>query len=124
MKIIYLLGIYFIILNKILQRNIPNQSIYFFLEWVGDLDSDSGGRLGLWKVCEKSELNDSCIGRLEDILQLPSMPFQVATIFAGLAVCTAVLTIFCLVFMIFMKTTTVFHICGWVQILSGKYSNA
>lgn len=45
---------------------------------------------------------------------------QVATIFAGIAVATSLLTIMCLMFMIFLKSTTVFHICGWMQILSGK----
>lgn len=45
---------------------------------------------------------------------------QVATAFVGLSVVTAVLTIFFLVFLLFMKSTTVFHLCGWMQILSGN----
>lgn len=47
---------------------------------------------------------------------------QVATIFVGISVATAVLTILALVLMFFMKSTTVFHICGWLQILSGKFA--
>lgn len=44
-----------------------------------------------------------------------------ATAFVGLSVITAVLTIIFLVFLFFLKSTTVFHICGWMQILSGNY---
>jgi len=87
-------------------------------EWVGDLESETGGRIGLWKVCERNEMSDNCVGKLEDMLELPSMSFQVATIFAAVAVATSLLTIMCLIFMIFLKSTTVFHICGWMQILS------
>lgn len=48
-----------------------------FTEWVGDVDSETGGRIGLWKVCERNEMNDNCAGRLEDIMEIPSMSFQV-----------------------------------------------
>lgn len=44
-----------------------------------------------------------------------------ATAFVGFSVLSAFLTIFLLVLLFFMKTTTVFHICGWMQILSGKF---
>lgn len=49
-------------------------------EWVGDLDSETGGRIGLWKVCERNEMSDNCAGRLEDIMEVPSMSFQVKNI--------------------------------------------
>uniref|UniRef100_U5ETD1 Putative conserved plasma membrane protein n=1 Tax=Corethrella appendiculata TaxID=1370023 RepID=U5ETD1_9DIPT len=87
-------------------------------EWVGDLDSETGGRLGLWQICQKDELADNCNGKLDDILSMQSIAFQVATIFGGLAVATSVLTICSLILMFFMRSTTVFHICGWMQILS------
>lgn len=45
---------------------------------------------------------------------------QVATAFVGFSVLTAYLTILLLVLLFFMKSTTVFHICGWMQILSGN----
>lgn len=48
---------------------------------------------------------------------------QIATIFGGIAVITSLLTILCLVLMIFLKSTTVFHLCGWMQILSGEKRN-
>lgn len=47
-------------------------------------------------------------------------PFQVATIFVGLSVITSLMTICSLIMMFFMRSTTVFHICGWMQILSGE----
>lgn len=65
-------------------------------------------------------MGDVCIGKIEEVLEMPTMSSQLATIFAGTAVATSLLTILCLVFMIFLKSTTVFHICGWMQILSGK----
>uniref|UniRef100_A0A182TNW4 Uncharacterized protein n=1 Tax=Anopheles melas TaxID=34690 RepID=A0A182TNW4_9DIPT len=90
-------------------------------KWVGDADSDIGGRLGLWQVCQKDDLTDSCTGRLEELLEMQSIAFQVATVFCGLAVATSVLAICCLLLMVFMKSTTVFHICGWMQMLSGEF---
>lgn len=46
-------------------------------EWVGDLDSENAGRLGLWQVCQKMEMSDNCQRQLTDVLTIPSMPFQV-----------------------------------------------
>ncbi|XP_031618320.1 LHFPL tetraspan subfamily member 3 protein [Contarinia nasturtii] len=91
---------------------------FFTPEWVGDLDSENAGRLGLWQVCQRDETSDNCQKQLADFLSIPSIPFQVATAFVGLSVVTAVLTILFLVFLFFLKSTTVFHICGWMQILS------
>lgn len=99
----------------------PKQNTnYFNTDWIGDLESETGGRIGLWKICERNDMRDICIGKLEDVLELPTMSSQLAIIFAGTAVVTSLLTILCLVFMIFLKSTTVFHLCGWMQILSGK----
>lgn len=46
-------------------------------EWIGDLDSDSAGRLGLWQVCQRDETSDNCEKKLTDFLSIPSIPFQV-----------------------------------------------
>lgn len=64
---------------------------------------------------------DSCSGKLDELFALPTFSFQFATIFGGIAVVAAFLTIACLIFMLFLKSTTVFHICGWMQLLSGKF---
>lgn len=49
----------------------------WFPEWVGDLESETGGRIGLWKVCERNEMSDNCAGKLEDMMDMQSMSFQV-----------------------------------------------
>ncbi|GAB0096290.1 Lipoma HMGIC fusion partner-like protein [Sergentomyia squamirostris] len=87
-------------------------------EWVGDQDGDNSGRLGLWQVCQKDEISENCQGQLDDVMSLSSLAFQVATIFVGLSVLTSLLTICSLILMFFMRSTTVFHICGWMQMLS------
>ncbi|XP_017475312.1 PREDICTED: lipoma HMGIC fusion partner-like 3 protein isoform X1 [Rhagoletis zephyria] len=87
-------------------------------EWVGDPDNESAGRLGLWQVCQRDEIFDNCKRRWETILSVPTFSFQLATFFMVAAVALALLTICFLVFLIFMKSTRVFHICGWMQIIS------
>jgi hypothetical protein len=54
---------------------------FLFPEWVGDLDADVGGRLGLWQICQKDELTDTCTGKLEDLMSMPSVAFQVSFVF-------------------------------------------
>lgn len=49
-------------------------------EWVGDLDSENAGRLGLWQVCLKDESSDNCQKQLTDLLTISSIPFQVSPI--------------------------------------------
>lgn len=49
----------------------------FISEWVGDLDSENAGRLGLWQVCQRDETSDNCQKQLADFLSIPSIPFQV-----------------------------------------------
>lgn len=60
------------------QLHHSSNNCFYFTEWVGDLESETGGRIGLWKVCERNELMDSCVGELEDMLEMTSLPFQVA----------------------------------------------
>lgn len=47
-------------------------------EWVGDLDSENAGRLGLWQICLSDEMSDNCQKHLVDFLSIPSIPFQVS----------------------------------------------
>lgn len=49
-------------------------------DWIGDTESETGGRLGLWKICERNEMSDVCIGKLEDVLEMPTMSSQVSFI--------------------------------------------
>lgn len=62
-----------------MRQNLINFFYFYFAEWVGDLDSETGGRLGLWQICQKDELADVCSGKLADIMSMPSIPFQVST---------------------------------------------
>lgn len=48
-----------------------------FVEWVGEEDTETGGRLGLWQICQKDEMSDSCSGKLQDLFQLPTFSFKV-----------------------------------------------
>lgn len=47
-------------------------------DWIGDTESETGGRIGLWKICERNEISDVCIGKLEDVLEMPTMSSQVS----------------------------------------------
>lgn len=47
-------------------------------DWIGDTESETGGRIGLWKICERNEMSDVCIGKLEDVLEMPTMSSQVS----------------------------------------------
>lgn len=52
-------------------------------EWIGDVDGDNSGRIGLWQVCQKDEISDNCHGQLEEVLAMPSLPFQVIDYWVG-----------------------------------------
>ncbi|KAK9720177.1 Lipoma HMGIC fusion partner-like protein [Popillia japonica] len=84
-------------------------------EWIGNISGDSPGKFGLWSTCYADE---QCKGKLEEILSIANIPFMAATICVGLAVLTALLTIFAMLFFCFCQTTTVFHICAWLQLIS------
>ncbi|KAH8245715.1 hypothetical protein KR032_000084 [Drosophila birchii] len=87
-------------------------------EWIGDPDNDGAGRLGLWQQCQRDEIFDNCRRRWESIFTVPTFSFQLSTFFMLGAIALALLTIFFLVCLLFMKSTRVFHLCGWLQILS------
>ncbi|KAH8378911.1 hypothetical protein KR009_002049 [Drosophila setifemur] len=87
-------------------------------EWIGDPDNDGAGRLGLWQQCQRDEIFDNCRRRWESMFTVPTYSFQLATFFMLGAIALALLTIFFLVCLLFMKSTRVFHICGWMQIIS------
>lgn len=86
-------------------------------EWIGNISGDNPGKLGLWSTCYAEE---QCKGKLEEFMSIQNIPFMAATICVGLAVLTALLTIFTMLFFCFCQTTTVFHICAWLQLISGK----
>lgn len=52
-------------------------NIHIYAEWVGDMDSENAGRLGLWRICQRDETSDNCQRQLTDFLSLSSVPFKV-----------------------------------------------
>nr|CAD7400237.1 unnamed protein product [Timema cristinae] len=98
-------------------------------EWIGEtLEAEYPGRFGLWARCyfrtasEVSGGAEDCRGSLDDLGSIPSAAFKAATIFVGLSVVLSFLAICSMLLFFFFQSTTVFHICGWVQVLSVKRS--
>lgn len=60
--------------SEIITNYFPKKCI----DWIGDTESETGGRIGLWKICERNEMSDVCIGKLEDVLEMPTMSSQVS----------------------------------------------
>nr|CAD7567393.1 unnamed protein product [Timema californicum] len=96
-------------------------------EWIGEtLEAEYPGRFGLWARCyfrtasEVSGGAEDCRGSLDDLSSIPSAAFKAATIFVGLSVVLSFLAICSMLLFFFFQSTTVFHICGWVQVLSGE----
>jgi LHFPL tetraspan subfamily member protein len=69
-------GKFAIVVMKV--RRLMKSFVFPPTEWVGDLDDDVGGRLGLWQICQKDESTDNCSGSLEDLMSMPSVAFQVS----------------------------------------------
>lgn len=95
--------------------------IFITPEWIGDLESDSPGRFGIWQFCKLDDGGEVCKGKLEDFLSIPGFIFQIVTVLVGFSVVVALFTICTMLLFFFCKSTTVFHICGWMQMLSGKF---
>lgn len=89
-------------------------------EWIGDVEAESPARFGLWSLCQADDTGERCRGRLDEFGSIPSTAFQAATIFVGVAVFFALATLLAMVLFFFCQSTTVFHICGWMQIISGR----
>lgn len=114
-------------------------------EWIGDTqESEYPARFGLWSSCyfrapdagapgavgsagaagaaaAASGLAagaEDCRGRLHELGSIPSAAWRAATIFVGLSVLLAALAIVSMLLFFFLKSTTVFHVCGWMQVLS------
>lgn len=90
-------------------------------EWIGDLETEYPRKFGLWQVCKSDEAIEDCKGRLDEFLSINGLVFKIATVLVGIAVALALFTICAMLLFFFCQSTTVFHICGWLQLLSGKY---
>ncbi|XP_075216132.1 tetraspan membrane protein in hair cell stereocilia [Lycorma delicatula] len=91
-------------------------------EWMGDTQvSENPARFGLWSSCffgSSVGVAEDCQGRLNDLGTIPTVASKVATVFAGLSVLIALLTIVVMLLFFFFASTTVFHVCGWMQVIS------
>lgn len=90
-------------------------------EWIGDLETEYPRKFGLFQICRTDDSIEDCKGRLDDFLSINGFVFKVATVLVGAAVALALFTICAILLFFFCQSTTVFHICGWLQLISGKY---
>ncbi|XP_050293061.1 LHFPL tetraspan subfamily member 3 protein [Anthonomus grandis grandis] len=88
-------------------------------EWIGNVHGETPGKFGLWSVCYAEENGEICKGRLDDLMNMPNRAFQFATTLVGIAVITSILAICSMMLFFFCHSTTVFHVCGWIQLISG-----
>lgn len=89
-------------------------------EWIGN----TTGKLGLFSMCtvEVGTGGEQCKGKLEDVISMGvSVWLLTTTVLVGLAVVTALLTVCAMLMFFFCRSTTVFHVCAWMQLSSGEF---
>ena len=64
---------------------------------------------------------EECVGRLDDLSTIANVPFRASTILVAIAVIIALASICAMLLFFFCQSTTVFYICGWMQVVSGEY---
>ncbi|GFU09844.1 LHFPL tetraspan subfamily member 3 protein-like isoform X2 [Argiope bruennichi] len=87
--------------------------------WLGDTQESRGtGHFGLWQACRMVQDGQDviCEGKLTDFNSIPTPAFRAATVFIGLSVVIILLCICCMVLFFVFHSSTVFHICGWMQV--------
>ncbi|XP_015790527.1 LHFPL tetraspan subfamily member 3 protein [Tetranychus urticae] len=97
---------------------IINFVVFVQPQWLGDTETSKGtGYFGLWKSCRLLQDGQDliCEGRLDDISSIPTPAFRAATVFVGLSVVIITLCLCSFVLFFFLHSSTVFHICGWLQ---------
>jgi len=117
---------------------------FFSPHWVGDTDESSGpGHFGLWRFCTVLKASNSatsptgdaaisaatsgapdgdvvCLGDVQDFASILSPAFRASTIFVGLSVLVLALCVVAFVLFCFMRSQSVFELCGTMQILAGE----
>lgn len=91
-------------------------------EWIGDTrESENPARFGLWSTCYFGTNSGgiNCPGNLDNLLQFSSSPLKIAAVFGVVSVLLSILTVLTLMLFFFCTSTTVYRICGWMQLLSG-----
>lgn len=98
---------------------IINVVVFIQPHWLGDTKESRGtGHFGLWQYCHliQDGQDVTCQGRLDDFSSIPSAAFRAATVFVGLSVVMVLLCICCMLLFFVFHSSTVFHICGWMQV--------
>lgn len=101
---------------------IINVVVFVQPQWLGDTDTSPGtGYFGLWRSCRLFQDGQDmvCEGRLDDFGTIATPAFRAATVFVGLSVVIIFLCIVSMLLFFFLNTSTVFHICGWMQAATG-----
>ncbi|KAH9381244.1 hypothetical protein HPB48_014445 [Haemaphysalis longicornis] len=102
---------------------IINVVVFIQPHWLGDTKESRGtGHFGLWQYCHliQDGQDVTCQGRLDDFSSIPSAAFRAATVFVGLSVVMVLLCICCMLLFFVFHSSTVFHICGWMQVFCGE----
>ncbi|RWS12632.1 hypothetical protein B4U79_12922 [Dinothrombium tinctorium] len=104
---------------------IINVVVFVQPQWLGDTETSKGtGYFGLWKSCRLLQDGQDllCEGRLDDFGSIATPAFRASTVFVGLAVFVIILCLCSFVLFFFLHSSTVFHICGWLQAFNGKFA--
>lgn len=105
---------------------IINAVVFVQPQWLGDTETSKGtGYFGLWKACRLLQDGQDllCEGRLDDFSTIATPAFRAATVFVGLSLVVIFLCLAAFVLFFFLHSSTVFHICGWLQAFNGKSSS-
>lgn len=92
---------------------------YVTPEWIGNVDGEHPAKFGLWSTCHAED--EQCVGKFQEFYKMKNLHFLIANVSVAVAVVTALLTIFCMIFFFFCHSTTVYHVCGWLQLISGIF---
>lgn len=102
---------------------IINVIVFVQPQWLGDTELSKGtGYFGLWKSCRLLQDGQDllCQGKLNDLSTILTPAFKVSTIFVALSTFLILLCILAMLLFFFAHSSTVFHICGWLQFSCGK----
>uniref|UniRef100_A0A5F8GAD2 LHFPL tetraspan subfamily member 3 n=1 Tax=Monodelphis domestica TaxID=13616 RepID=A0A5F8GAD2_MONDO len=91
--------------------------------WIGDgVDTPQAGYFGLFHYCIGNGFSRelTCRGSFTDFSTLPSSAFKAASFFIGLSMMLIIACIVCFTLFFFCNTATVYKICAWMQLTSGK----
>ncbi|XP_015682051.1 LHFPL tetraspan subfamily member 3 protein-like [Protobothrops mucrosquamatus] len=106
---------------------IVNVVCFFQPYWIGDgVETPQAGYFGLFHFCTGSGVSRelTCQGSFVDFASLPSGAFKAASFFIGLSMALVVACILSFSLFFFCNTATVYKICAWMQLSSGKSPGA